>query len=59
MNRIKIFSGDDSKKLQKKVNRWTDKMQKKHHSAFKIGGTSLAAYENIGPEFVLTVIYTI
>ena len=57
MNRIKIFTSDDAKKLQTKVEGWTAKMRKDYPAAFRIGGTSLAAYDNMGPEFVLTVVY--
>ncbi len=59
MNRIKIFESDDSKKLQAKVDKWTAKMQKEHRSDFKIGGVSLTAYNDMGPECILTVIYKI
>lgn len=57
MSRIKIFKSNGAKKLQKKVDKWTAKMTKKHPAVFKISGTSLGAYDDMGPEIFLTVTY--
>ncbi len=58
MNKIKIFEGDDPKKLQDKVNRWTAKMRKEHTSGFRIGGISLTSFPCMGSGcYTLAVTY--
>lgn len=59
MDRIKIFESDDSKKLQRKINKWSRKMRKKRPAGFKIGTVSLSASDSIGADIHVAVTYKI